>query len=151
MSPPPGAIIRSIMEKGFEFIDHTADIGIIAHGDTISQVFANAARGLFSIIADLGGIRESERRDIELAAPDRESLLVEWLNHLIYLFDTENIIFTKFDITRLSDTRLHATAYGEKADVHRHRLKTGVKAATYHMLNIEKKDGGYRAQVLFDI
>jgi len=139
------------MEKGFELIDHTADVGIIARGDTVSQVFANAARGLFSIIADLGGMRESERRDIALEAPDRESLLVEWLNHLIYLFDTEHIIFAKFDITRLSDTRLHAAAYGEKADVHRHRLKTGVKAATYHMLNIEKKDGGYRAQILFDI
>jgi len=139
------------MEKGFELIDHTADIGIIAHGDTVSQVFANAARGLFSIIADLGDVRESEHRDIELEAPDRESLLVEWLNHLIYLFDTENIIFTKFDITRLSDTHLHAAAYGEKADNSRHRLKTGVKAATYHMLNIGKKADGYRAQVLFDI
>ncbi len=151
MSPPPGAIIRSIMEKGFELIDHTADVGIVARGDTIDQVFANAARGLFSIIAEPGGIGESERRDIALEAPDRESLLVEWLNHLIYLFDTENIIFAKFDITRLSDIRLHAIAYGEKADASRHRLKTGVKAATYHMLKIEKKDDGYRAQVLLDI
>jgi len=151
MSPAPGAIIQCIMKKRFEIIDHTADIGIIAHGDTISQAFANAARGLFSIIADLSDVRETVKRNVELEAPDRESLLVEWLNHLIYLFDTEQIIFAKFDITRLSDTNLHAAAYGEKANTSRHRLKTGVKAATYHMLNIEKKDDGYRAQVLFDI
>ncbi len=139
-----------MMEKGFEFIDHTADVGIVAHGASINQAFANAARGLFSIITDLDDIREALHRDIEATAPDQESLLVAWLNELIYLFDTDNIIFNRFDITRLDNTHLEARAYGEKVDSSRHKLKTGVKAATYHMLKVEKNNG-YQAQVLFDI
>lgn len=138
------------MGKEFELIDHTADVGIVAHGASINQAFANAARGLFSIITDLDDIKEVTHRDIEVTAPDQESLLVGWLNELIYLFDTENIIFNRFDITRLSNTHLKARAYGEKVDSSRHELKTGVKAATYHMLKV-KKNNGYQAQVLFDI
>jgi SHS2 domain-containing protein len=138
------------MGKGFELIDHTADVGIIAHGASINQAFANAARGLFSIITDLDDIREVTHRDIKATATDQESLLVAWLNELIYLFDTENIIFNRFDITRLNNTRLEARIYGEKVDTSRHKLKTGVKAATYHMLKVEKSNG-YQAQVLFDI
>ncbi len=138
------------MKKEFELIDHTADVGIIAHGASMNQAFANAARGLFSIITDLDGIEEALHRDIEIAAPDQESLLVEWLNELIYLFDTENIIFNRFDITRLTNTYLEARIYGEKVDSSRHKLKTGVKAATYHMLKVDEDDG-CKIQVLFDI
>ena len=89
-------------------------------------------------------------RDIELTASDEESLLVEWLNELIYLFDTENIVFKRFDVTKLNNTQLKARGYGEKVNKARHKLKTGVKAATYHMLKINKDDGG-KVQVLFDI
>ena len=138
------------MVKDFEIIDHTADVGIIAYGADISQAFANAARALFSLITELDNVEEVLHRDIELTAPDEESLLVEWLNQLIYLFDTENIIFKRFDVTRLNNTQLKARSYGEKVDSSKHRLKTGVKAATYHMLQVDKGDG-CRVQVLFDI
>jgi len=138
------------MEKGFEIIEHTADVGIIAHGATLSQTFANAARALFSIITELDNVAEVLHRDIELVAPDQESLLVAWLNELIYLFDTENVLFKRFEISELNNTRLKARSYGERVDKSRHELKTGVKAATYHMLRIDKGDG-WQAQVLFDI
>ena len=138
------------MVKDFETIDHTADVGIIAYGTDINQAFANAARALFSLITELDNVEEVLHRDIELTAPDEESLLVEWLNQLIYLFDAENIIFKRFDITRLNNTQLKARSYGEKVDSSKHRLKTGVKAATYHMLQVDKDDG-CRVQVLFDI
>lgn len=137
-------------EKAFEIIDHTADVGIIAYGTSMSQAFANAARAMFSLITELDDVEEALHRDIELTAPDQESLLVEWLNELIYLFDADNIIFKRFDITQLSNTQLKARSYGERVDSSRHKLKTGVKAATYHMLRIDK-DGGYKVQVLFDI
>ncbi len=138
------------MEKEFEIINHTADVGIIAYGADMNQAFANAARALFSLITDLDSVAEVLYRDIELAAPDQESLLVAWLNELIYLFDTENIIFKRFEITVLSDARLKARGYGEKVDSLRHKLKTGVKAATYHMLKVSRGNG-YRVQVIFDI
>ncbi len=138
------------MGKGFDIVDHTADVGIIAYGASLNQAFANAARGLFSIITDLDDVEEALQRDIEVSAPDQESLLVEWLNQLIYLFDVENILFKRFDIAQLDSTQLQARAYGEKVDSSRHKLKTGVKATTYHMLKVEKTNG-YQVQVLFDI
>ena len=138
------------MDKDFDIVNHTADVSIIAYGADISQVFANAAKALSSLITELDDVEEILYRDINLTAPDQESLLVEWLNELIYLFDAECIIFKRFDITELNNTRLKARSYGEKVDSSKHRLKIGVKAATYHMLKIDK-DNGCKAQVLFDI
>ena len=138
------------MKKGFEIIEHTADAGIRAYGSDIKEVFSNAARGLFSLITELDDVGEAEYRDIELNAPDEENLLVEWLNELIYLFDAENILFKRFDISEIDNTKLKVRSYGERVDSSRHRLKTGVKAATYHMLKIERGYGCI-AEVLFDI
>ena len=138
------------MNKDFEIINHTADVGIIAYGADIRQAFVNAAKALFSLITELEDVDEVLHRDIELTATDQESLLVEWLNELIYLFDAENILFKRFDIAELGDTRLKARSYGEKVNRSKHKLKMGVKAATYHMLKVDKGDK-YRAQVLFDI
>jgi SHS2 domain-containing protein len=138
------------MIKKFEVLDHTADVGIIAYGADLKQAFANAGKGLFSIIASPGGVEERLHRDIELNAADEESLLVDWLNELVYYFDTEGILFKRFDIIELNNNHLKARGYGEKADSARHKLKIGVKAATYHMLKIEK-NGGCRVQVIFDI
>lgn len=138
------------MKKDFEILDHTADVGIIAYGADLRQAFANAAKGLFSLITELGDVDEALHRDIELTASDEESLLVEWLNELVYQFDTEAIIFKRFDIIELNNTHLKARGYGEKVNSSKHKLKMGVKAATYHMLKVEKNNG-CRVQVLFDI
>ena len=138
------------MDKEFEVLNHTADVGIVAYGADMNEAFANAAKGLFSLITELDDVEEEMHRDIELTAPDQESLLVEWLNELIYLFDAEQIIFKRFDITQLDNTHLKARSYGHKVDSSRHKLKTGVKAATYHMLEIDKSNGS-KVQVLFDI
>ena len=137
-------------EKDFEIIDHTADVGIIAYGADMRQAFVNAARALFSLITELDDVEEVLHRDIELTALGEEDLLVEWLNELIYQFDTESVIFRRFDIIHLDSTQLKARSYGEKVDSSKHKLKTGVKAATYHMLKIDKGDG-CKVQVLFDI
>ena len=138
------------MGKEFEILDHTADVGIIAYGTDLRQAFANAAKGLFSLITELGDVDEALHRDIELTADDAESLLVAWLNELVYRFDTEGILFRRFDIIQLDDNRLQARVYGEKVDSSKHKLKTGVKAVTYHMLKVEKNNG-CRVQVLLDI
>ncbi len=138
------------MEKEFEIINHTADVGIMAYGADMNQAFANAAKALFSLITELEDVEEVMYRDIELTAPDQESLLVEWLNELIYLFDAENMLFKRFDITELSQTQLKARSYGHKVDSSKHKIKTGVKAATYHMLKVDKGNG-CKVQVLFDI
>ena len=135
----------------FEIIDHTADIGIRSYGNDLSEAFANSAYGMFSLMADLEGLGDDIRREIEVDSYDQEALLVTWLNELLYLFDVEHIIFNRFEIINLSKKRLQAIAYGETIDLSRHDLKTSIKAATYHMLMIEKNDEGFKTQVILDI
>ncbi|MBF8264512.1 MAG: hypothetical protein HW384_376 [Dehalococcoidia bacterium] len=138
------------MSPDFEILEHTADAGIIAYGSDLKQAFSNAASGLFSLIVDQDSVQDTTERQIEVRANDLESLLVEWLNELIYIFDVENILFKRFEVVEIESGRLTARAYGEKVDPTRHEVKLGVKAATYHMLRIEKNNG-YKLQVIFDI
>lgn len=135
--------------KRFELIEHTADIGINAFGNALSEAFANAAYGMFSIIAELDNVRETESRRIEIDADDTEGLLFEWLNGLLYYFDVETLLFKRFEITEFGATRLEADCFGEKYDPSRHHLKTGVKSATYHMLEVDREKN--RVRVIFDI
>ena len=95
-------------------------------------------------------IDDSVMKNVKVTAADREGLLFEWLNELIYLFDRYNLVLNRFDFIRLSDTELEATVYGEKVNPTKHDIKRGVKAATYHMLQIESNNG-FKAQVLVDI
>jgi SHS2 domain-containing protein len=139
------------VKKDFEFIDHTADIGITAYGADMKQIFANAARGLFSIITNLDNVASTKKLDIQVIAPDREALLLQWLNELIYLFETRKMLFSRFEITVITDTELKAKAFGEKINLKKHELKTQVKATTYHMLKIEHNELGWTAQVIFDV
>ncbi len=136
-------------KRRFKFIEHTADVGLIAYGETLTEAFANAAYGMFSIIAELGAVQEKESRRVEIAEDDLEGLLFEWLNSLIYLFDVEMLLFKRFDIMEFGDSRLSATCHGEKFDPSRHRLKTGIKSATYHMLEVDREKNQVR--VIFDI
>ena len=96
------------MGKDFDILNHTADIGIIAYGADLKQTFANAARGLCSLITEPDKVDEGVHRDIELTAPGIESLLVDWLDEIIYLFGAENILFKRFDISHIAPTRLKA-------------------------------------------
>jgi len=137
--------------KRFDIIDHTADTGIVAYGTDLKEAFANTAYAMFSLIADLGSVKEEACRTIAVEAADLESLVVAWLNELLYLFDVERIVFKRFDIIELADTGLKAEGYGEEIDESRHSLRVGVKAATYHMLRVTKNSGYYSIRVIFDV
>jgi len=135
--------------KKFELIEHTADIGIIAYGQSLAEAFANAAYGMFSIIAELEAVQEAESRQVELNEADPEALLFEWLNHLLYLFDVEMLLFKRFEVTEFDEGRLKATCYGERYDPSRHKIRMGVKSATYHLLKVDKEKN--QVQVILDI
>ena len=131
----------------FELIEHTADTGLKAYGDDLREAFANAAYGMFSIIAELDDVGENESRRVEFTEDDMEGLLFEFLNDLLYYFDT--LLFKRFEIQELDETHLLAQCYGEKYDTSRHRIKTGIKSATYHMLEVDREKN--RVQVIFDV
>jgi SHS2 domain-containing protein len=139
------------MQKAFETFDHTADIGIRAFGQDLPGAFCNAAKGMFGLITDLKKVRSSHKTEIELTAADQPSLLMDWLNELLYHFDAEQLLLKKFTISELSDTRLKAECWGEPADRIRHQLKRGIKAATYHGLKIEPAASGFQIEVILDL
>jgi SHS2 domain-containing protein len=135
--------------KRFELIEHTADMGLAAYGKDLAEAFTNAAYGMFSIIAELDAVKETESRRVDIREDDMESLLFEWLNGLLYYFDVETLLFKRFAIIEFGEGRLKAECYGEKYDASRHRLKTGIKSATYHMLEVDREKN--RVQVIFDV
>jgi SHS2 domain-containing protein len=135
----------------FEVFDHTADVGIVARGDTLAEAFANAARGMFSLMVDLDRVAEREERSVEVEADDPEGLLVHWLSELLFMSEVDGLVFKRFDVRELSDTRLVARVAGEPLDLERHDPQLMVKAVTRHRLEVARDGGGYRIRVIFDI
>ena len=137
--------------KRYEQIPHTADIAIRVYGKDLKELFINAAYGMFDIIADLEGLKSSVSIDVNLKAPSKEELLVSWLDELLYNFYTKGIIFFEVDVSFLSEEQLMVKAYGRHVGENRNRLKTEIKAATYHDLNIKEGPDGLSVDIVFDV
>jgi SHS2 domain-containing protein len=130
---------------------HTADLAYRLRGDSLAEIYVNAAQALMATITDRRRLRPRETRTMEAEAPDREALLVAWLNHLLYLYDVDGFLGRDFEILELQDERLVAQARGEIFDPERHVGKNAVKAATYHHLEITRWDHGWQATVILDL
>jgi SHS2 domain-containing protein len=135
----------------YETIEHTADIGIRARGRSLGELFANAAAGMFSLICEPSQVRARETFPVRIEAEDMETLLVEWLNELLFLHESRGVVLGRFQVGRVDDHHLEGTALGEKLDPGRHILLEDIKAVTYHMLRIEQADGSWQATVIFDV
>ncbi len=136
---------------GFEIFAVTADKGIRAWGRDLPEVFVNAARGMWSLMVEPGMARRERMFPVKVEAGDRETLLVAWLNELLYLHETEGFVATECAIRHLTDTTLEAEVWGERVDRERHPLVGHVKAATYHLLQVQPAEGGWEAQVVVDV
>ena len=135
----------------YELLEHTADAGVVAHGGTLAEAFVGAAEGMYALMVDLDTVREREQRSIEVSSQDREGVLVAWLLELLFLTETEGLLFRRFEVEMLSGTALRGRAHGEPIDPDRHALGVAVKAVTYHLLEVAEEDGGYRVRAIFDI
>ena len=134
----------------YKIIEHTADVGIEAHGATLEEAFEEAAKGMFAIITDGSKIESKVERKVEIPFEgDEEILLVDWLNELLYIYDVEGLVFGKFNV-KIND-KLIGYAYGEKYDRQKHGYGVEIKAVTYHMLEIKRNKKGVTIKVLFDI
>jgi SHS2 domain-containing protein len=131
----------------YEEIEHTADVGIRAFGKTASEIFAAAAEGMFSLIANPAKVRAKGEVEIRLTAEDPPKLLVAWLSELLFLHETQRLLFCRFDI-HVRGKSLRARAWGERIDKRRHELKLAIKAVTYHRLSVDVAKGV--AEVIFD-
>lgn len=137
--------------KKYEIIDHTADVGLRVFGKDLSELFINAASGMFKIITDAKNAQADQTINIRLKAPNIEELFLLWLSELLYQSNVKEIIFTEFVIESLSDKSLKAYARAYKFDIKKESLNVEIKAVTYHQLKVEKTGDGYFGQVIFDI
>ncbi|HLI91865.1 MAG TPA: archease [Ktedonobacteraceae bacterium] len=135
----------------YEVFEHTADIGLHAYGSTLAELFVHAAQGMESLMVPLEQIRTVTSREITVEGHDPVSLLVAWLNELIFLFDTEYLLLRDFVIEAISETRLTARVSGEPYDAQRHELSSAIKAVTWHEAAINSTATGYQARIIFDI
>ena len=135
----------------YELIDHTADIGVRVNGGSLPELFEHAAFAMFDIMLDISGVQPAVEREFACRSDSIEDLLVEWLGNVLYVFDTERIVFSRFRVERLDGQFLSARASGEHFDPGRHDLKTMIKAVTYHNLCVRQLSDGYEASVIFDI
>jgi SHS2 domain-containing protein len=135
----------------YETFDHTADLGLRVRSADLDTLFAEAAAALFSAIAgDVDSVQATVRREVQLPADDKEFLLFDWLKALLYWFDTEHLLFGKFEV-KLTEAGLTGTAWGDPLDPERHQLEHEVKAITYHGLRVEQTSDGWLAEVIVDI
>jgi SHS2 domain-containing protein len=139
------------MVKPFEILDHTADIGIIVHGENLKALFENAGKGFFHLITDLRKVKRRVERRVSLEGESLDRLMVDWLSELLYLHDVENLLFKEFKVESVGEDGLKATVKGEAFQDGVHAIKTEVKAVTYHQIEIRQETGGWRAQVILDL
>lgn len=136
---------------GFEILDISGDVGIRAKGAELKEVFRDAAIGMYSLITDIDSVEVKKDIRIALESHSLEGLLVAWLNELIFHFDAYFFIGKIIVINELTQNRIDAVVEGEDFDMERHERKLLIKAATYHNLVFENKDGFWQADVIFDI
>ena len=137
--------------RPYRQLPHTADLAWRLWGASLPELFENAGRALSATLTDRRYLRRRATREVSLSAGDREALLVDWLNHLLYLFDVDGFLGRDFQVESLTDERLEARVTGESFDPNRHPERTAVKAATFHQLSIVAVKDGWEATVVLDL
>lgn len=141
--------------KQYEYLEHTADIKFQAYGKTLEEVFENAALAMFNVIINTEKVSGETAKEIFLKSPDLESLLVDWLSELLYIFEVDEIVFRKFRVEEIKEEKgeylITGQALGEKYYPESHPFETEIKAVTYNQLEIVKTPDGWKAQIVVDI
>lgn len=142
-------------KKRFEFLEHTADAYVAAYGRDLAEAFENAAYAMFEVMADIRRVVPRKEEPVQVSASDEYGLLYSWLEALLVRFDTEQTLYSKFKIERIdrgSDgLSLTARIWGEKFDAKRHAQRVGIKAITYHRMEIIREAEAVTLKFILDI
>ncbi len=151
--------------KRYEQLDISGDVGLRVRGKTLEELFENAAAGMSELITDASRTKETEKKEVVLSSDNNENLLIQWLNELIFLFDTYGFIGKRFNLSlqrpdnvgaaaenrNSYPIRLEAKVSGGIFDPKINESRLLIKAATYYGLSLKKTDAGWEATVVFDI
>jgi SHS2 domain-containing protein len=138
----------------YSFFPHTGDIGLRVAASTLDLLFAEAASALTGVLTYSSRVDGRRTTTVELASPDVELLLVDWLNELLFIFETDRLLVAGALVAvtvGAGEARLRAAVTGESFDPDRHPVETLVKAATYHLLAIRQTERGWEATVVLDV
>jgi len=138
--------------KPYELLDHTADILLKSYGTSLAEAFEHAAVGMFDQLYPTKNVKPIGEFQVDLQNDDTEQLLVEWLSELLFIYETQKVVFAKFEVNLdEKNNKLVSQAYGENIDPEKHVIDNEIKAVTYHMLEIGQEDENYFVKVLLDI
>ena len=140
--------MHSEISGSHELIDHTSEVQLRIRATSLGGLLAEAGRALAELQLRGGepGTAAASRR-LHVTAPDRERLLVDWLNELIFLAETERWVATGFEIERADAESVDARASGVEVA----RVPGLVKAATMHGLRVAEGDGWWEGEVILDV
>ena len=136
---------------GFRLLEHTADMGIEATGDSLEEIFIEAARGLRSMIFGDSPITAAQEVPVEIHGADNGELMVGLLSEILYLFEVRGLAPADFVIVEIAGGILKAQVRGETFDPARHPVEREVKAITYHQLSVAKDAAGWWARLYVDL
>ena len=142
-------------EKKFEFLEHMADAYVAAYGKDLAEAFENAALAMFDVMTKVEDITPKSEDYLEVKGKDEYALLYNWLEALLVKFETEEMLYSKFKVQEISRNPegfvLKARIWGEKYDPQKHVQKVGVKAVTYHRMEIIRKPEKITLKFILDI
>ena len=139
------------MSNNYQIIDHTADLGLHVFGSNPEDLFATAARAMFEIIADIESVKTAESLTLRVQGADWPDLMVNWLRELLYLWSGKELMVSSTQIMSLSDREIKAIVGTEPFDPDRHRIRTEIKAVTYHQIRVDCRSTGWQARIIFDV
>ena len=144
-----------VTKKGFKILEHTADEYLVAYGSNLEEAFENAAFAVTEVMTDTSKIDPREKDVIGVEAKDRLSLFYLWIEKILIKFEADGKLYSKFDVSKIERSgkafNLKATVWGESYDPNKHPSRTGVKAITYHRMEILKRKDGVAIKFLLDI
>jgi SHS2 domain-containing protein len=148
-------LTKKEVQKKFEFLEHMADAYIAAYGKTIEKAFENAAMAMFDVMTEIEKINPKVKEKVEVKGEDEEALLYNWLEDLLIRFEIKNRVYSNFKVTSLIKTfkgfKLKAEIFGEEFQEDRHTQKVGVKAITYHLMEIKRKPNKITLKFILDL
>ncbi len=141
--------------KGYEFLEHISDVQVRSWGPNLKEAFSQAALGLFDTITEIKNVEMKLSKSIKITSEDKESLLFDFLTELLYLFDTEDLVFSYIEVLKIKketgNFSLEASLKGDIYDPEKHSIGTEVKAITYSYMKIEELQEKVVIEVIFDI
>ena len=129
------------------FVEHTGEVCLQVRAESLAGLLAEAGRALGHLLSGSSAAEMSSARIVELRSHDRESLLVDWLNEILFLAETELWVPIEVAVLDVADTMLRASVRGVAVS----EAPSLVKAATLHRLRIEPSGDGLQAEVVLDV